>query len=110
MFNETSYFGDRTAECQALKDNCDSRFPVDPNNPLPANDPNWDCMKSTGYVKNCMDNKSYAEPGATIYPLDILTNTDNPDYVLPDLGLGALNTPAVLLAGAALVGLILLRR
>lgn len=112
MFNETSYFGDRTPECEAIKLNCDTRFPPSDDPAILAGqkpDLNWDCMKATGYVSKCMNSTSYKNPGDDFYPVDIVTNPDNPDYLLPKIpGLGSMNTPALLAIGAVAIGAILL--
>lgn len=93
-------------DCAAIKADCLARFPIDPGNPLPLNDPNWDCMKASGYVKSCMSTQSYDLPGATTYPLDVLTNPQNPDSILPDLssvGISGMGTWGIVaIAGAAL--------
>lgn len=120
MFNETSFvgLGDRSAECQAIKDNCDRRFPVDPNANWSESDPNWDCMKAGGYPSKCMDNRSYENPGSSTYVWDTLTNPQNPNTVWqwPDFvkniadGMGL--APAVLvgMSAALLLSLVLLKR
>lgn len=113
MFNETAYnalgsLGDRTPECEAIKANCDSRFPVN-DDPTVKRDLNWECMKATGYTTQCMDNKSYENPGSSTYWLDAATNPDNPGYLLPNLGLGSLNTPALLAIAAVIVGFVFFR-
>ena len=119
MFNETSFngLGDRSADCQALKDNCDTRFP-----PGEAGSPQeelwWNCMKATGYPAKCMDNKSYENPGSSTYLWDTVTNTQNPNTVWqwPDFIKTAANAwgidPVVLVGGAAalLFGLFAMRR
>lgn len=115
MFNEIGYGNTQlgsTSECDALKLNCDTRFPPSDDPDVLAGikrDMNWECMVSTGYTKNCMDNKSYRNPGATLYPLDVLINPDNPDYLLnklpslPDLPSGNVLLIAALAIGAVVV-------
>ena len=85
MFNETAYSGFGAVDCAAIKADCQARFPVDPNDTLPTGrDLNWECMTAAGYVSQCMDSKSYSNPGATTYPIDILTNPQNPNSLIPD--------------------------
>lgn len=128
MFNEIGYsssqlgglgFLGRTAECQGIKDNCDRRFPVTPGMEDGSEpDTNWECMKAGGYPTKCMDNRSYENPGSTTYPIDVLTNPDNPNTVWqwPDFvknvadGMGL--TPAVMvgIGAAVLLGLFAMRR
>lgn len=122
MFNETSFSGfgaiDTTA-CAALKLNCDTRFPISEDPQVQADllagkvrDLNWECMQSTGYVSQCMQNKSYDNPGATKYPWDVLTNPDNPNTVwqwpqfILDLAASLGVAPWMLAAGGGLVLLV----
>lgn len=112
MFNETTGFGS-TPECAQIKADCARRFPPSDDPDVMAGikpDLNWDCMKARNYPTLCMDNASYDNPGATTYPIDVVTNPDNPDFVFQwpgfvknmaeDLGLA----PATLaLAGGALL-------
>lgn len=69
-------------------------------------------MKATGYYdkgKGCFELKSYDLPGATTYPIDTLTNADNPDYVfnkLPSLD-DIKNNSTLLLAGLAVAAVVL---
>jgi hypothetical protein len=124
MFNETAYgnLGDVQSDCTALKLDCDTRFPVDPNNPLPTGpDPNWDCLKANGFVAKCVKSTGYMNPGSTTYGIDILTNPNNPDTIwqwpqfMTDLAapLGLSPSQLALIGGGlllALVGGSLLRR
>lgn len=70
-------------------------------------------MKASGYVKSCMSTSSYDLPGATTYPLDVLTNPQNPDSILPDLsslGISGMGTWGIVAIAGAVLFLFMSRR
>lgn len=79
MFNETSFLGEA---CEAAKAECEQRFPVD------TFDPSVDMGKQIHLHLACLDafkcggsSQGYDNPGATTYPVDVITNPDNPNTV-----------------------------
>jgi hypothetical protein len=110
MFNETTFSDLGTIDCAAIKAGCLSQYPDDGSGAnSPVNQALDQCLSSAGYYDSCGSFKSYDNPGATTYGIDVLTNTQNPNYILPNLGLGSLNTPALLIIAAIVAGFFFLR-
>jgi len=123
MFNETSYGLSDTTGCAALRDKCLQQWPDDDQGVKgPANQGLNKCLIDAGYwtpegKTRCFESKVYDKPGATTYPLDVLTNPSNPDFVwqFPDLSslnpksLGIGLSAGVLIASAVVLFLLLRR-
>ncbi len=99
MFNETSWLGAEPfagrPECATADQICISRFPdadvtdgsVSNEKVRAARRGYLACMAIEGGSNKCSgSSSSYANPGATTYPIDVTTNSDNPNFVfqMPD--------------------------
>lgn len=123
MFNETAYSNLADAACETIKDRCLALWPDDGGEIKgPANQGLDKCLRDAGYWKpggttKCYSSQIYDLPGATTYPLDVLTNPSNPNFLfqmpnlddlnLKSLGIGA---SAGIIAAIAVGAYLLLRR
>lgn len=95
-------------DCAAVKHDCETRYPDD-GGPYdsPAQKAFDGCLRIGGYYEkgnHCYEGATYANPGATTYPIDVVTNPDNPDFIfkpLADLAGSMGISPWLLLGGAA---------
>ena len=79
------YLGLGDINCDAVKSACAMQFPDD-GSPYdsPVNRAFDGCLRDAGYyveANKCFSSRSFDNPGATTYPLDVVTNPDNPDFI-----------------------------